>query len=276
MRFAGRGPQRRAAVAGHFYPSDADELRRAVDGLLAGAPRTADSTIPVALIAPHAGYRYSGPVAASAYTLLAAGRSDPRTVIVLGPAHYVPVPTIAVPAAPAFGTPLGRVPVDTRTCDRIVDLGLAARADEPHLPEHSIEVQVPFLQRALGAAWQLVPIVVGAGGEAAVAEVLDLLTGDRTLVVCSTDLSHYLPLDQARVRDRRTADAIVARDVGAIGPHDACGAGALRGLLRWAANHELVIDQLDLRTSADTVGDPSRVVGYGAFAARSSPSAESG
>jgi AmmeMemoRadiSam system protein B len=264
----GRGAERRAAVAGSFYPSDAGELRRAVDRMLAEAPAAVDARIPVALIAPHAGYHYSGAVAASAYAQWSAGRHGVRRAIVLGPAHFVPVPTIAVPTAATFVTPLGPVPVDTRMCDRIVDLGLASRTDEPHLPEHSIEVQIPFLQRTLGVGWELVPIVVGAAGEPAVADVLDLLVGEGGLVVCSTDLSHYLTLEQARVRDRRTAAAIVGRDIEAIGPHDACGAAPLRGLLRWLDHRAVVVEQLDLRTSADTVGDPARVVGYGAFVVR--------
>lgn len=269
MRWSGgRGQGRQPAVAGSFYPSDPGELRRAVDRMLAEAPPAARAAGPVALIAPHAGYRYSGPVAASAYAHLADGRGRPRRVVVIGPAHFVPVPTVAVPAVTAFVTPLGTVPVDTRMCDRIVDLGFARRTDEPHLPEHSIEVQIPFLQRTLGAGWELVPIVVGATGEQAVADVLDVLVDEGMLVVCSTDLSHYLTLEQARARDLRTAAAIVARDVEAIGPRDACGAAPLRGLLRWAGQQELIVDQLDLRTSADTAGDPARVVGYGAFAVR--------
>ena len=269
MRWTVGNGSRRPAVAGLFYPADAGELRRTVDRMLGQAPRATDAAPPVALIAPHAGYPYSGPVAASAYARVAIV-GGVRRVIVLGPAHFVPVPTMAVPAAAAFVTPLGPVPVDTRMCDRIVDLGLARCADEPHAPEHSIEVQIPFLQRALGSGWELVPIAVGADGDAAVVDVLDLLTGDGVLVVCSTDLSHYLTLEQARVRDRRTAEAIVARTIEAIGPHDACGAAPLRGLLRWAVRHELVVDLLDLRTSGDTVGDPARVVGYGAFAVRRS------
>ncbi|HEY5841906.1 MAG TPA: AmmeMemoRadiSam system protein B [Mycobacterium sp.] len=252
-------------MAGRFYPSDAGELRRTVDRMLAEARPATKATTPAAVIAPHAGYRYSGPIAASAYARLGSGARAVRRVVVLGPAHFVPVPTIAVPAAAAFATPLGTVPVDTGMCGRIVDLGLARRTDEPHAPEHSIEVQIPFLQRTLGSRWELVPIVVGAAGERAVADVLDVLFSAGTLVVCSTDLSHYLPREQARARDRRTAEAIVTCDIEAIGPRDACGAPALRGLLGWARDHEPVVDRLDLRTSADTVGEPSRVVGYGAF-----------
>jgi len=255
---------REAAVAGQFYPADAERLAATVDGLLAAARVSApDAAAPVGLIVPHAGYVYSGPVAASGYARLAPLRGGVRRVVVLGPAHFRSVTTAAVPTVAAFRTPLGVVPVAVDRCTRLVKNGLAVAADGPHAQEHSLEVQLPFLQRTLDPGWSLLPIVVGAGGD--VADLLAAVTDETTLVVCSTDLSHYLPHQQACARDRRTADAIIAGDTGAIGPDDACGAGAVRALLRWATLAGLHIELLDLRTSADTAGDPSRVVGYGAF-----------
>ena len=258
------GSVREAAVAGRFYPADPRQLATTVDGLLAAAAAPAPGApAPVALIVPHAGYGYSGPVAASGYARLAPLRSRVRRVVVLGPAHFRSVTTAVVPTAAAFRTPLGVLPVDAGSCTELVKHGLAVAADGPHTPEHSLEVQLPFLQRTLDPGWALLPIVVGAGGD--LAELLAVVIDETTLVVCSTDLSHYLPHQQARQRDRRTAGVIIAGDADAIGPDDACGAAAVRTLLRWAALDGLHTELLDLRTSAETAGDPSRVVGHGAF-----------
>jgi len=258
------GSVREAAVAGRFYPADPRQLATTVDGLLAAAAAPAPGDpAPVALIVPHAGYGYSGPVAASGYARLAPLRSRVRRVVVLGPAHFRSVTTAVVPTVAAFRTPLGVLPVDAGSCTELVKHGLAVAADGPHTPEHSLEVQMPFLQRTLDPGWALLPIVVGAGGD--LAELFAAVIDETTLVVCSTDLSHYLPHQQARQRDRRTAGAIIAGDADAIGPDDACGAAAVLTLLRWAALAGLHTELLDLRTSADTAGDPSRVVGYGAF-----------
>lgn len=261
---------RPAAVAGSFYPGDADELAALVDSLLERARlRASEGAVvpaPVALVAPHAGYVYSGQVAASAYDWL---RDRPvRRVAVLGPAHYVPVNGIAVPAAAAFATPMGDVPVEVQTCAALAERHECVTLDDyPHRPEHSIEVQLPFLQRVLNHGWTCVPLVVGATAAEQVADVLDALgVGGDLLPIVSTDLSHYLDQISAQRRDRHTAQAVVDRDAAAIGPHDACGGFALRGLLHWARRHELDVRLLHLGTSADTVGDPMRVVGYGAFA----------
>ncbi len=172
-----------------------------------------------------------------------------------------------MPTAAAFRTPLGRVPVDEARRAQILGGGLGVASDRAHGPEHSLEVQLPFLQRVLTNGWRVLPVVVGADGDAAAADLLALVVDETTLVVCSTDLSHYLPYDRARAQDRLTADAVLARDAGAIGPRDACGAAALRGFVRWSVLSELRIELLDLRTSGDTAGDRARVVGYGAFAA---------
>jgi AmmeMemoRadiSam system protein B len=258
------------AVAGTFYPADPEELVAVVDSLLKGARlRASEGSVgpaPVALVVPHAGYVYSGPVAASAYELL---RARPvRRVAVLGPAHYVPLTGIAMPSGGAFATALGEIPVETSTCAALADLhDCVAVDDDAHRPEHSIEVQLPFLQRVLADGWTFVPLAVGVTAPEQVAEVLDTLCADGDLLpVVSTDLSHYLDQVGAQRHDRHTAQAVVDRDAAAIGPHEACGAFALRGLLHWARRHELDVRLLQLGTSADTVGDPQRVVGYGAFA----------
>jgi len=279
-------PVRPAAVAGVFYPGDADELTAAVDSLLerarlrASEDATATAQVaqaapvaPVALVAPHAGYIYSGPVAASAYDCL---RGQPvRRVAVLGPAHYVPLTGIAVPAAAAFATPIGEVPVEVDTCAALAQrYDCVTIDDRPHRPEHSIEVQLPFLQRVLTHGWTCVPLVVGETAPEQVADVLDALCADGdVLPVVATDLSHYLDQATAQRRDRHTAQAVVDRDADAIGDRDACGAFALRGLLHWARRHDLEVRLLHLGTSADTAGDPERVVGYGAFALQPSPGA---
>jgi MEMO1 family protein len=250
---------RPAAVAGTFYPASPRRLARAVDGLLDAVDVPAGEPAPAALIVPHAGYRFSGPVAASAYARI---RGHPfRRVLVLGPAHFVPVDGLAVPSAEAFQTPLGPVPVDTT--------GLRVEVcDRAHTDEHSIEVQLPFLQRVLPPGWTLAPVAVGDGPASAVADALDEVTDPTTLTIVSTDLSHYQDADAARRLDRATADAVVARDPDALGDRSACGLFALRGLLHWAGRRDLAVHLLDLRNSADTAGNESRVVGYGSFAVR--------
>ncbi len=261
---------RPAAVAGSFYPGDSDELAAVVDTLLERSRRQAsegaDAPMPVALVAPHAGYVYSGPVAASAYDWLR--NRAVRRIAVLGPAHYVPLTGIAVPTAAAFATPIGEVPVEIHTCTTLAERHECVTVDDrPHRPEHSIEVQLPFLQRVLAHGWTCVPLVVGATAAEQVADVLDTLCvdGDMLLVV-STDLSHYLDQPSAQRRDRHTAQAVVDKDATAIGRRDACGVYALRGLVHWARRHDLDVRLLHLGTSADAGADPGRVVGYAAFA----------
>jgi AmmeMemoRadiSam system protein B len=256
---------RPVAVAGRFYPGNRRRLAETVDRLLAAARPVDGGPAPVGIIVPHAAYRYSGPVAAAAYARLAEPPATVERVVVLGPAHFVPLTGCAVPAARAFETPLGPVPVDTECCDALVLGPDVVRDDAPHAHEHAIEVQLPFLLRVLPSRWRLVPVVVGQTEPSAVAALLEAAVTPRTLVVCSTDLSHYLDHDRAVPRDRRTADAIVARRAEAIGDHDACGAAALRGVLAWVERHRRSVELLDLRTSADTAGDRTRVVGYGAF-----------
>jgi MEMO1 family protein len=262
------------AVAGAFYPARAADLAAMVDSLLAAATVDAiavwsgagGGAAPLALVVPHAGYRYSGPTAAAAYALLAGRRPD--RVVMLGPAHYVPLSGLAVPTVDAFATPLGRVAVDQATCRRLTATQPRVRAaDEAHEPEHSLEVQLPFLQRVLGGDWSLVPIAVGAAEPAEVADVVDAaLTDASALPVISTDLSHGLDQPAAVERDRRTVDAVLTARAEAIGDADACGAPALCGAVEWTRRHGLTSRLLDRRTSADATGDPTQVVGYAAFA----------
>jgi len=254
---------RPAAVAGAFYAADPDRLRQNVAGLMAAVPERARPS-PQALIAPHAGYVYSGPTAAHAFAALRDSASAPRRVVVIGPAHYVAVRGIAVPTASTFATPLGRVPVDRETLARVTDLPWVAAADAPHAPEHALEVELPFLQTVLGS-FSLVPLLVGDAAPQEVDDTLDRVW-DESLVVVSSDLSHYLGYAAAQRRDAATADAIERRDWAALGPNDACGFRAVAGLLRQAERRGLTAERLSLCNSGDTAGPRDRVVGYGAWA----------
>lgn len=256
------------AVAGLFYPGDPVTLRRQVEQLLAEAhePR-GDRPPPKAVVVPHAGYPYSGPVAATAYRALAPRRGSVDRVVLLGPAHRVLLDGLAVPSVDAFATPLGPVAIDDAARRRIAAMPHVVVDDVPHADEHSLEVHLPFLQCALGEGWELLPLVVGRAAPGVVADVLAAVwDGPETAVVVSTDLSHYHDHPTARALDERTAAAIVARHPDEIGPADACGAFPLRGLLELCRRAGHGVELLDLRTSGDTAGDRSRVVGYGAFA----------
>lgn len=261
----GTGAIRPAAVAGFFYPSDAGELRRSVEAQLAAvpAPRTA---APKALVVPHAGYVYSGPVAATAYAALSSARERIERVVLLGPSHRVAFDGLAVPDAEAFETPLGRVPVDAEGVARALELPQVQRLGAAHAREHSLEVQLPFLQLVL-PRFSLVPLVVGDASSAEVEEVIGALWGgDETLIVVSSDLSHYLPYEEARRLDRITTQAIEGLAAEEIGPDQACGRLPIQGLLLAARRRGLRAQTLDLRTSGDTAGSRDAVVGYGAYA----------
>jgi len=254
------------AVAGRFYPADPAGLRDLVDRLLGEVRDRPPPVHPAALVAPHAGYRYSGAVAAAAYAQLTSAADAVARVVLLGPAHLWPLDGMAVPAVDAFATPLGTVPVDDDARTAATVLPGVAVDDRPHDGEHSLETQLPFLQRVLGPEVAVLPVLVGRTRPASVAALLTaLLTSDGALAVVSTDLSHHLDERSARARDRRTADAVLARDAGAVGPDDACGHHPLRGLLHHAAECDLTVELLRLATSADSGAGRARVVGYGAF-----------
>jgi AmmeMemoRadiSam system protein B len=264
---------RAAAVAGSFYPGQAGTLEREVRGYLeAVAPSDTEVTVAEkrlkAVIVPHAGYIYSGPVAASAYAGLKSLAGQISRVVLLGPAHRVYLRGLAAPRAEAFDSPLGPLRVDLEATEGIAGLPGVLLDDRPHAQEHCLEVQLPFLQMILGDV-SIIPLVVGAADAAAVAAVLERLWGGpETLIVLSTDLSHYLSYRKAKDRDARTAAAIEALDGTLISPEDACGAHALAGLLAAARNRDLTIERLDLRNSGDTAGPRDRVVGYGAWVLR--------
>jgi MEMO1 family protein len=256
---------REPAVAGLFYPSDPGELRDTVAGHVEAAAPAPPPSPPKALIAPHAGYRYSGATAGAAYRSVAGRRGDVDRVVLVGPAHRVPVDGVGVTTARAWRTPLGEVPVDVEVCRDLVDGGDAVAADAAHRPEHSLEVHLPFLLEVLGPV-AIVPLVVGRCPARAVADVLARTWGDeRTLVVVSSDLSHYLPDAAARRRDDRTRLAIIEGRGDDIGPEDACGHLPICGLLLAAHDHHVAPCTLAVATSADTSGDAERVVGYGSF-----------
>ena len=255
---------RAPAVAGMFYPEDPEELRDMVRGFLREAP--ADGPPPKAIIAPHAGYVYSGPIAASAYARVAAGRDRIRRVVLLGPAHRVGFRGLAASQADAFATPLGVVPVDTATVARLVaDFPQVRYLDEAHALEHSLEVHLPFLQEVLDE-FTLVPLVVGEAGADEVDEVLEALwDGPETLIVISSDLSHYHDYETARRLDARTSRAIEALRPQDIYYENACGRNPVNGLLKAAREHGLRVNTVDLRNSGDTAGPRDQVVGYGAY-----------
>lgn len=251
------------AVAGRFYPARASELRRLVDGQISQAREDIMSVpgVPKAMLVPHAGYVYSGQTAARAYALLEAMSSAIRRVVVVGPAHYVPLDGMAVPTAHAFATPLGKVTLDRDALDEVRQLPAVHDSNEVHAPEHSLEVQLPFLQRVLGG-FTLVPVAVGRVTPDEVAAVLNAVwAGSETLILISTDLSHYLPYDDAEATDSDTLARILSLS-GPLPERRACGSGGLDGMLQVAADRRLLPMLLDRRNSGDSVGDKQRVVGY--------------
>jgi len=252
------------AVAGMFYPADPEALAAEIDHYLAQAP-VPQGPPPKALIAPHAGYVYSGPVAASAYARLVPASDRIRRVVILAPAHRVPFRGIAASSADWFRTPLGDVPVDREAVEAALELPQVVVFDPAFEEEHALEVHLPFLQRVL-RDFQIVPFVVGDADPADVAALLERLwDGDETLIVVSSDLSHYLDYHSARERDARTTAAIEALRPELIGFEDACGRIPVSGLLLAARAHHLHPHTVDLRNSGDTAGDKRRVVGYGAY-----------
>ena len=266
---------RHAAVAGMFYPANPRELDTVVRQMLSeAAPETLEGPTPKAIIVPHAGYVYSGPIAATAYARLKPAADRIRRVVLLGPCHRVPVRGLAVSEADAFATPLGRIPVDRDAVGDILSLPQVQTFEATHAEEHSLEVHLPFLQEIF-ADFTLVPLVVGQTSADEVAEVLDRLWGGpETIIVISSDLSHYLDYESARHMDAATCRAIETLDPAAIGYDQACGRVPVSGLLALARRRGLQVTTLDLRNSGDTAGDRRRVVGYGAWMFTEQPAAD--
>jgi hypothetical protein len=254
------------AVAGLFYPENANELRRDVRHYLeACQARTAVAGPPKALIVPHAGYQYSGPVAGVAYRQLQDWSAAIRHVVMIGPSHRVPIRGLAVPSSDAFTTPLGDVPVDVAGREQLRDLGLVGLSDAAHAAEHSLEVQLPFLQVVLDE-FDILPVTVGVAPAEQVMRVIDAAWGGpETLVLVSSDLSHYHTWSEARQLDGATTRAIMERRSD-VRDEQACGACAINGLMQVARRRGLAVELLDQRNSGDTAGDRSHVVGYGSYA----------
>ena len=254
---------REPAVAGLFYPSDADELRTTIQGFL-DQVQFQPGPAPKALIVPHAGYVYSGSVAASAYDRLRPYRDRYTRVILLGPCHRVAVRHLALSGVDVFRTPLGDVPLDKEVIAAL-DMSDVRIFEAAHQFEHSLEVHLPLLQIVLGQ-FSLVPLVIGGIAPEIVAKVINALWGRaETLIIVSSDLSHYLSYDEARARDHFTCEAIEHLDAHRIDPGDACGATPIRGLLIEAKRRSMEVTTLDLRNSGDTAGGKDHVVGYGAW-----------
>jgi hypothetical protein len=252
-------------VAGLFYPANPAELSAGVRALLGAGQTAAATRIPKALIVPHAGYVYSGPVAGMAYARLRPLADRISRVVLLGPVHRVPVRGLALPQSTRFATPLGEIPLDTAAMAELSGLPQVVISEQAHALEHSLEVHLPFLQTVLGR-FQLLPLAVGDASPAQVAGVLaKVWGGPETLIVISSDLSHYLPYAEAQRIDRETVQHILALTPD-LDHQAACGATPVNGLLAFAGQHPLRPELIDLRNSGDTAGDHSRVVGYTSIA----------
>lgn len=253
---------RQAAVAGTFYPHDAAELRSQITELLEANSR--EGVPPKVLIVPHAGYLYSGPVAAAAYSRLRPVAARIERVVLLGPSHRIPLDGIALPESDVFETPLGSVEIDKTACDSLLALDQICVSEPAHRMEHSLEVHLPFLQVVL-PKFKIVPLVVGSAEPEEVAEAIDCLWGgEETLIVVSSDLSHYHSYAEAEELDAETTQAIKKLDNHLDG-EQACGCTAINGMMVVAREHGLRVSVVDLRNSGDTAGCRESVVGYGSY-----------
>lgn len=253
------------AVAGFFYPNERERLESDVRLLLSASDIPTAST-PRALIAPHAGYQYSGVVAASAFGHLASSRTDIDVVFLLGPAHRVPVAGAALPRARTFRTPLGDVPVASSICAELLEEDWIVESEKAHAQEHSLEVQLPFLQMALPGGFRVVPLVIGGASPEQVARIIERyweVSG--VLFVVSSDLSHFLDYETGRRKDAETMERIVSLRAPDLSGEDACGHRAVNGLIEFGARRNLRPKSLCLESSGDHNGGRSRVVGYGAI-----------
>jgi AmmeMemoRadiSam system protein B len=262
--FAKGNKVRRPVVAGTFYPSEAQELESTVEAMLSQTTEAKPGRL-CGMVVPHAGYPYSGPIAGKAFSLLAHANNAANRILLIGPPHFVTVRGIVAPSSSAFTTPLGDVAVDVGAVEALRDAGLVSIDDTPHTPEHALEVELPFLQRVL-EDFTIVPLLVDDASPEQVALVIERVLGKRTLLVVSTDLSHYLDYATAERRDLATAGTIERLDYTTLGPNDACGFSALNGALCAASRFNWTVTRLDLRNSGDTSGEQRRVVGYGSWA----------
>ncbi|MCU7931179.1 MAG: AmmeMemoRadiSam system protein B [Candidatus Thiodiazotropha sp. (ex Codakia rugifera)] len=255
---------RNPAVSDLFYPADPDHLKQMVMGYLESVEP--EGNPPKGVIVPHAGYIYSGPIAASVYARLVSARKKINRVVLLGPSHRVPFYGLAISEADYFRTPLGDIPLDHQAIKTLQDLSQVICLEAAHANEHSLEVQLPFLQLVL-EQFKLIPLVVGDATGSQVAEVLTRLWGsEETLIVISSDLSHYHDYLTAQRMDQATSEAIVTLHPDALGFDDACGRIPVQGFLLEAKRIGLQGELVDLRNSGDTAGSKDQVVGYGAYA----------
>jgi len=259
------------AVAGLFYPGDPGELLQTVDSLLDQAAKSratqppSSEQAPKAIIAPHAGYIYSGPIAATAYQCVSAHRQQIKRVAIFGPSHRVAFRGLAVPSDDTFTTPLGDIPLDKTAIEQLLQLPQIQSLEQAHSQEHSLEVHLPFLQRVLDD-FSLIPVVVGDASTDDVAAAINAIWNDKdTLIVISSDLSHYHDYATAQRMDRHTSTAIEGLQIEHIDYEDACGRNPVKGLLLVARQRGLIAETIDLRNSGDTAGSKDSVVGYGAY-----------
>jgi MEMO1 family protein len=254
---------RQPAVAGTFYPANSQQLHLMLDQYLTEAKN--DVKVPKAMIVPHAGYKYSGPIAASAYSRLKKAHKPITRVVIIGPSHRVAFKGLAVSRANTFSTPLGKIPVDQKAVRMLLEFPFVEYIEQAHALEHSLEVHLPFLQETL-ADFKIVPIVAGDATPEQVSSVIDALWGgDETLIVISSDLSHYHDYATAKKLDQLTSQNIEKLQYEFITSESACGKVPVSGLLKLARDKSLSIEAIDVRNSGDTAGDKSRVVGYGAY-----------
>ncbi|MCW8930188.1 MAG: AmmeMemoRadiSam system protein B [Gammaproteobacteria bacterium] len=257
---------RHPAVAGTFYPGETKELNSSIQGYLDDAETKPINSKPKAMIVPHAGYIYSGPIAASAYSQLIPFAKQISRVVLLGPSHKIPILGIACSSQDSFKTPLGDIPLDRKLIDKVEQLPFVETHDDAHLQEHSLEVQLPFLQKVL-PEFTLVPLVIGQIEDEQVSELIETLwLEENTLFLISSDLSHYLDYERAQECDQATSEAIADLTPQKIHYEQACGRSAIAGMLLSAKKHSLKVQMLDLRNSGDTAGTKDRVVGYGSWA----------
>jgi MEMO1 family protein len=254
---------RQPAVAGTFYPANSKQLHLMLDQYLTEAKN--HIKVPKAMIVPHAGYKYSGPIAASAYARLKKAHKPITRVVIIGPSHRVAFKGLAVSRVNTFSTPLGKIPVDQEAVMKLLEFPFVEYIEQAHALEHSLEVHLPFLQETL-ADFKIVPIVAGDATPEQVSSVIDALWGgDETLIVISSDLSHYHDYATAKKLDQLTSENIEKLQYELITSESACGKVPVSGLLKLARDKSLSIEAIDVRNSGDTAGDKSRVVGYGAY-----------